>query len=355
MTSVAAATAYHAMRGCGNVPNRHLWKETAVSRWPYLLLVLANAAFAYAALAPARAQAQTYPSKPIRFVVAFAPAGPADIIGRIAGQKLAEILGQPVVIENRGGAGGNIGAAQVAKSAPDGYTALVTTSAYAVNVTLSPNAGYDPERDLIPVAVVAKQANLIFVHPGLAAKNLAELLALAKTTKLAFASPGSGTTPHLAAESLFNLASRLDMTAIHFRGAGPAIAAVVGGEPPVGAGALSTPLPHVQAGRLRPIAVSSSARVAALPDVPTFAESGFAGAEDYTWIGIFMPAGTPPAMVQKFNEAVNQALQSADMRERLSALAFDPVGGSAQQFGDYVKTEIVKWGRVVRAGNIKPD
>ena len=277
------------------------------------------------------------------------------MIGRITAQKLSEILGQAVVIENRGGAGGNVGAAVVAKSAADGYTVLLTTSAFAVNVTLAPNGGYDAEREFIPVGVVAKQANLIFVHPGVAAKTLAELLALAKTTRLSFASPGSGTTPHLTAENLFNLSARLDMSAIHYRGAGPAITAVVAGEPTVGAGALSTPLPFVKSGRLRALAISSAARVAALPDVPTFAEAGFPGVTDETWIGMFAPTGTPPAIVQRLSDAINQMLQTADMRERLSAIAFDPVGGTPRQFGDYVKTEIVKWGKVVREGNIKPD
>ena len=315
----------------------------------------ALAAIALIAFAPSSAHAQAYPAKPIRFVIPFAPGGPADIIARLTGQKLTEILGQPVVVESRAGAGGNIGAAAVAKSAPDGYTVLVTTSAFAVNVSLSPNSGYDAERDFIPVAVVARQANLIFVHPGLPAKNLAELLALAKNSKLAFSSPGSGTTPHLTAENLFNVISRLDMPAIHFRGAGPAIAAVVAGEPPVGAGAVATPLPFVKSGRLRALAVSSATRVAALPDVPTFAESGFPGVQDDTWIGLFLPSGTPPAIVQKLNESVNQALQNPDMRERLGALAFEPVGGSPREFADYVKAEIAKWGKVVREGNIKAE
>jgi tripartite-type tricarboxylate transporter receptor subunit TctC len=299
--------------------------------------------------------AQAWPSRPIRFVIPFAPGGPADIIARLTGQKLSELLGQPIVVESRAGAGGNIGAASVAKAAPDGYTALVTTSAFAVNVSLSPNSGYEAERDFIPIAAVAKQANLIFVHPGLPAKNLAELLALARNSKLAFASPGSGTTPHLTAENLFNIVSGLDLPAIHFRCAGPAIASVVAGEPPVGAGAVATPLPFVKSGRLRAIAVSSAARVASLPDVPTFAEAGFPGVQDDTWIGVFLPAGTPPAIVQKLNESINQALQSADMRERLDALAFEPVGGTPQQFAAYVKAEIAKWGKVVREGNIKAE
>ena len=304
---------------------------------------------------PTLALAQAYPNKPIRFIIPFAAGGPADMIGRLTGQKLSEILGQPVIVDNRGGAGGNVGAGVVAKSPPDGYTLLMTSSAFAVNVTLSPNGGFDPDRDFIPVAVVAKQANLIFVHPGVAAKTLAELLALGKTTKLAFATPGSGTTPHLTAENLFNLGAKLDMTAIHFRGAGPAIAAVVAGEPTVGSGALSTPLPFVKAGRLRALAISSATRVAALPDVPTFAEAGFPGVTDETWIGMFAPAGTPGAIVQRLNDAINQALQTPDMRERLTTIAFDPVGGTPRQFGDYVKTEIVKWGKVVREGNIKAD
>ena len=196
---------------------------------------------------------------------------------------------------------------------------------------------------------------MIFVHPSLPARTLAELLALAKTSKLAFASPGSGTTPHLTGENLFNVTAKLDVTAIHFKGAGPAITAVVAGEPQIGAGALSTPLPHIKSGRLRALAVSSAARVAALPEVPTFSEAGFPGVEDYTWIAVFLPAGTPPAIVQRLNEAINQALKGADMRERLDALAFEPVGGTTQQFAAYVKTEIAKWGKVVREGNIKAD
>lgn len=299
--------------------------------------------------------AQAWPSKPVRIVIPFASGGPTDIVARLVGQKLNEILGQPMVVESRAGAGGNIGTTAVAKSAPDGYTVLLTSSAYAVNVSLSADPGYNPDRDFLPSVVICKQANLIFVHPSLPAKNLAELLALAKTRKLAFASPGSGTTPHLTAENLFNVISKLDMTPIHFRGAGPAITAVVGNEPPVGAGAVSTPLPHIKGGRLRPIAVSSAKRVAALPEVQTFAEAGFPGVEDDTWIGMLFPAGTPPAIVQKLNESVNQALQQADFKEKLDTLAFEPVGGTPQQFADYLKVEIAKWGKVVRAGNIKAE
>ena len=297
---------------------------------------------------------QTYPAKPVRIVVAFAPGGPTDIVARLLGQKLSESLGQQMLVENRAGAGGNVGTAAVAKSPPDGYTVLITSSAFAVNVSLSPNAGYAPG-DFVPVANLAKQANMIFAHPELPARTLAELLALAKRGKMVYASPGSGTTPHLTAENLFNVTAKLDVTAIHFKGAGQMVVAVLGGEPRVGVGAVSGPIAQIKAGKLRGIAVSSATRLAALPDVPTFAESGFPGVEDYTWIGMLVPAGTPPAIVQRLNDATNQALRTPDMRERLEAVAFEPVGGSPQQFADYLKVEIPKWGSVVRAGNIKAE
>jgi tripartite-type tricarboxylate transporter receptor subunit TctC len=314
----------------------------------------ALAAIALAIASPA-AHPQAYPSKPIRFVVAFAPGGPTDIIARLLSQKLPDTLGQPVVIDNRGGAGGNIGAAQVAKSPPDGYTVLATTSALAVNATLFPNAGYDAERDFLPVVNAATQPNLVYVNANSPAKTLAELISQAKTAKLAFASPGSGTTPHLTAEMLFKVHAKLDVTPIHFKGAGPQIAAVLAGEPMVGCGAISAPLPQVRAGKFRPLAVSSAKRLAALPDVPTLTELGFAGMEDYTWVGLFLPAGTPPEVAQKLSEAVNQALQSPDIRARLDQLAFEPVGGTPREFADYFKAEVAKWGKVVRETGAKPD
>jgi tripartite-type tricarboxylate transporter receptor subunit TctC len=298
--------------------------------------------------------AQDWPAKPVRLVVPFAPAGPADIIARLVGQKLNEYLGQQIIIDNRGGAGGNIGAAAVAKSAADGYTVLATTSALAVNMTLYSNPGYT-EKDFTPIAGVASQPNMIFVNASVPAKTLADLFKLAKASKLAYASPGSGTTPHLTGENLFNVVAKLNMTPIHFRGAGQAVVAVVSGEPPVGSMAISGPLAQVRAGKLRVLAVSSAKRIAAIPDVPTFAEAGYPGIEDYTWIGMFAPAGTPSPVVQKLNESVNRAIQSADFRERLAASAFDPLGGSQQQFADYFKAEIAKWAKVVRDTGAKPD
>jgi tripartite-type tricarboxylate transporter receptor subunit TctC len=319
-----------------------------VSRWMHRIIPLAL-------LSASLAQAQPWPAKPVKLVIPFAPGGPADIVARLTGQRLAELFGQPFIVESRSGAGGNIGAAAVAKSPADGYTALVTTSALAVNVSLTPNAGYDAERDFIPVAVMAKQANLLFVNPGLPAKNVAEFIALARGAKMSFASPGSGTTPHLTAENLFNVISKLEMPAVHFRGAGLSAGAVVAGEPPVGAGAIATPLPFVKSGKLRALAVSSASRVTALPDVPTLAESGFPGFDDYTWVGLFLPAGAPAEIVQKLNAAVNQSLQGAEMKEKLAALAFEPVGGSPQEFAAYLRSEIARWGKIVREGNIKAE
>jgi len=321
---------------------------------PLRLAALA-AAWLVAAPCLAQADAQDWPSRPVRVLAPFAPGGPVDIIARLVGQKLTESLGQQMIIENRPGAGGNIGTGIVAKAAPDGYTMLATSSAFVVNVSLFPNPGYDAQRDFAPVVVAAKQPNVIFVSAGVPARTLSEFLAIARKTNPGFASPGSGTTPHLTAETVFRVIGKLDMTAIHFKGAGPSAAAVVAGEPPVGCGAISGPLPYIKSGKLRALAVSSAARVPTLPDVPTLAESGFPGIEDYTWVGILFPAGTPAAIVQKLNAAANRALQSPDLRERFAALAFEPVGGSPQQFAEYIGTEIPKWAKVVHAGHIQPD
>ena len=295
-----------------------------------------------------------WPTRPVHLIVAFAPGGPADIIARLVGVRLTEELGQPVVVENKGGAGGNVGAQMVARAAPDGYTVLVTTSAFAVNVSLFSNPGYEPEKDFIPVAAIATQPNMIVVNPGLPVKTIPELIDWARKHPSAFGTPGSGTTPHLTGENLFRLTNHLDMPAVHFKGAGPAIAAVVTGEPPVGAAAIASPLPHVKAGKLRALAVSSAKRVPALPDVPTLTELGYP-IQDSTWIGLFLPAGTPPAIAARLNEAVNRALQNPEMKERLEAQAFEGVGGSQREFADYVRSEIAKWGKVVKAGNIRPE
>jgi tripartite-type tricarboxylate transporter receptor subunit TctC len=299
--------------------------------------------------------AQPYPSKPIRMVVAFPPGGPVDVIARLVSPKITDALGQQVVIENVGGGGGNIAAQRVAKSAPDGYTVLAHSSAYAVNPALLGNVGFDPEKDMIPVAVVASQPNLIIVNADFPAKTLAELFELSKKQKLAFASPSSGTTPHLTAENLFKVRAKVDILHVPFKGAGPAITAVLGGQPPIGSMAGTAPMPHIKAGKVRALAVSSGKRLASLPDVPTLGELGYPGMEDYTWVGLFVPAGTPPEIVQRLNDAVLKGLQAADLKERLDALAFEATAQPLRETSDYVKGELVKWAKVVKDTGAKPD
>ena len=299
--------------------------------------------------------AQPYPSKPIRMVVAFPPGGPVDVIARLVAPKITDALGQQVVIENVGGGGGNIAAQRVVKSAPDGYTVLAHSSAYAVNPALLGDVGFNAEKDMIPIAVVASQPNLIIVHADFPVKTLAELFQKAKTEKLAFASPSSGTTPHLTAENLFKVRARVDILHVPFKGAGPAITAVLGGQPPIGSMAGTAPMPHIKAGKVRALAVSSGKRLASLPDVPTLGELGYPGMEDYTWVGLFVPAGTPPEAVQKLNDAVLKAVQAQDFRARLDSLAFEPTAQPLRETADYVKGELVKWAKVVKDTGAKPD
>jgi tripartite-type tricarboxylate transporter receptor subunit TctC len=307
------------------------------------------------AMLPALVGAQSYPSKPVKMLVAFPPGGPVDIIARLIGPKISETLGQPVVVENKVGASGNVATAEVAKSAHDGYTLLAHSSAYAVNPTLFSNPGYDPVKDLQAIAVVAQQANIILVNSSFPAKTLEDLKQAMLKDKLPFASPGSGTTPHLTAENLFHVRWKADVTHIPFKGAGPMIPAVLGGEPPIGCMAGSAPMANIKAGRLRALAVSSSRRLAQLPDVPTLTELGYTGMEDYTWVGVFAPAGTSADVVQKLNEAILRIANDAEMRKRLDAVAFDVTAAPLRETSDYVKSEVAKWARVVRETGAKVD
>jgi tripartite-type tricarboxylate transporter receptor subunit TctC len=299
--------------------------------------------------------AQSYPSKPIKLVVAFPPGGPVDIVARLIAPKLSEAFGQPAVVENKAGASGNIATTEVARSAPDGYTLLTHSSAYAVNPTLYSNAGYDPAKDLLPVAIVASQANIILVNSSFPANTLEELRKQMMTRKLAYGSPGAGTTPHLTAENLFKVRWKADATHIPFKGAGPMVAGLLGGEPPIGCMAGSGPMANIKSGRFRPLAVSSAKRLPSLPDVPTLGELGYSGMEDYTWVGIFAPAGTPSDVLQKLNEAILKAANSADTKGRLEAVAFEVTAAPLRETSDYVRNEVAKWAKVVKDTGARVD
>ena len=318
-------------------------------------MVMRIALGALLALACSVGAAQPYPAKPIHLLVAFPPGGPVDIIARLVAPKMSETLGQPIVVENKVGASGNVASAEVAKSAPDGYTLLAHSSAYAVNPTLFANPGYDPVRDLLAIAVVARQANIVLVNAAFPARTLEELKSAMQKGKLAFASPGAGTTPHLTAENLFHVRWKADATHVPFKGAGPAVAGLLAGEPPIGCMAGSGPMAQIKAGRLRALAVSSAQRLSQLPEVPTLNELGYPGMEDYTWVGVFAPAATPREIAQKLNEALLKAVASEDVRARLDALAFDATAAPLAQTADYVRAEVTKWARVVRETGARPE
>ena len=315
-----------------------------------LLAVLGCALFAPAVLGQG-----AYPNKPVRIIVAFAPGGIADVAARLVAAKLSESWGQNVIVENRAGGGGSIGVVAAARSAPDGYTVLATTTSIAVNPSLSSNAGYDIDKDLLPVINLASSPNLFAAYPGAGATTLRQFIDKAKSGKLNYGSAGSGTTPHLSAEYLFKILAKVNVTHVPYKGAGPAVAAAVAGEVEVASVAMPPVVPQVKAGRLIGLAVTSNKRVAALPDVPTVAESGFPGFEDYTWVGFFMPAGTPPEAVNRFNSEINKLLATQDMKDRLAALGFEPVGGSPAEFGRYVTAEVQKWAKVVKDTGAKAE
>jgi tripartite-type tricarboxylate transporter receptor subunit TctC len=313
-------------------------------RWILAALLMASSA----------AFAQGYPNRPVHIIVAFAPGGPVDVVARVIATKLPEFLGQPVVVENRPSSTGNLGTQVVARATPDGYTILANSSAFAVNITLSASAGYTVE-DFVPIVQAATQPNVIVVNSEFPAKTLAELLEMAKKQKLAYASPGTGTTPHLTGEHVFRLIAKADVTHIPHKGAGPAASAVVSGEPPIGSLAVTAPLGFIRAGRVRALAISSAARSPQLPDVPTFAELGYPEIQDYTWVGFFAPAGTPADVVGKLNDAINRTLKDKDVRDKLESLTLEPVGGTPREFADYVRTEVAHWGNVVKQTGARVD
>jgi tripartite-type tricarboxylate transporter receptor subunit TctC len=301
--------------------------------------------------------AADYPTKPITLMIGFAPGGPSDVMARILTRRMEEILKQPFVIENRAGAGGGLAGAAVARAAPDGYTVLLATgSLLAINVSLYKNLGYDPEKDFEPISVIGTQTNVLYTHPSVPAKSLAELIAHAKDNpgKLSFGSGGNGTPAHLAGE-LLKIEAKLEMTHVPFRGTGPALQAVIGGHVPMAYNPPSPLIPHIQSGAIRPIAITTLKRTAVLPEVPTIAESGFPGFEATTWHALVAPAGTPKDVIAALHQATAATVNDPAVRKALTDLGVDVVGGTPEELRAYLKSEIPKWAAVVKASGAKVD
>lgn len=315
-----------------------------------LLRSLAALAFGCCAFA---ALAQQYPARPVRMVVPFPAGGPADLVARLLSAKLPEVWGQPLVIENRSGAGGNIGTAAVAKAAPDGYTLLLTTSGLMSNPSLYKNTGFDPVKDFAPVTVVGNSATVVVRHPSLEGVNtMQDIERLARGSKVDFATPGIGLAGHLSGE-LFKAITNTDMQPIPFAGAAPAIAAVLSGEVKLGFMAVPTTVPHVKSGKLVAIAVTSPKRLAVLPDVPTVAESGYPGFQVDNMYGVLAPAGTPAMVVRKLHADILRVLDLADVKKALDGATIDIVGNTPEEFARYIEAEYVKWAEVVKASGAK--
>ena len=297
---------------------------------------------------------QTYPAKPLRIIVPFAPGGSTDIFARLVAEKLSVSLAQPVVVENRAGASGNIGAEAAAKAAPDGYTVLMaTTGVMAINHALFRGLPYDAAKDLEPVVFIASITNVLAVPLDLPAKNVAELVALAKKDpgKLTFASSGAGSSTHLSAELLKSMAG-IDVVHVPFKGSGQALIDVVAGRVSMIIDNMPSALPHIKGGKLRALGVTGSKRSSALPEVPTIAEAGVPGYESLSWSGFALPAGAPREVVQRLNRETNAILGAADMKQKLAEQGADAVGGPPEAFAAHVRAERDKWSKLVRERNI---
>jgi len=305
-------------------------------------------------LSAATAVAQGYPTKPVRMVVGFAAGGPTDVIARIVAQKLTESLHQQFVVENAAGAGGNLASGQVARAAADGYTIMVISTGFVVNPSLYARVPYDPIKDFAPVTLVAASPNVVVVNPSVPAKTIPDLVQVIRDNpgKYSYAGPGVGSTPHLSGE-LFRLAFNLDLTHVPFTGAGPAIQSTLGGHTPIAFTALPPALGAVKEGQLRALGVAADKRVAALPDVPTFAEQGVKGQEADTLTGVVVPAATPKEIVDLLYKEIAKAVAQPDVRQKLATLGFNPIANTPDEFAARIKLEIEKWGKVVRDAKLR--
>ena len=321
---------------------------TALTRF-MLLLFLASVFSA--------AHAQGFPSRPLRIVVGFTAGGPSDIVARLIAKELTEKLGRQVIVENRPGATGTIGAEQVAKSKPDGYSLyLASQTTHAVTPYMYRKVGYDPVKDFATVTLAMQNPLLVVAHPSLGVRSVKELIALAKAKPGAidFATGGIGSSPHMSVE-LFKKQFGLDMVAVHYKGDGAAIIDLIGGQVPIMFASIAGLLPHVQSGRLRGLAVTGAKRSSIAPDFPTIAESGLKGYEVITWFGLLVPAGTPPDVIDRLHQEIVKSLEIPHVKEQVAKLGMEMVGSTPQQFGAFLKEENVRWSRVVRDLNLRAD
>jgi len=332
-----------------------------VSRYAQFVAPLAFAAFAaFASLVASEAAAQsavTYPNKTVRMLVGFAPGGGTDAIARLFAQKLSDAWGQSVVVDNRAGAGGNIAAELTAKAVADGHTLLMTVAAHAVNASLYSKLAYDPVKDFAPVSLVASAPNIITAHPSVQARSARELIALAKAKpgEITYGSAGNGTTMHLTME-LFATMAGVQLNHIPYKGGGPSAIAALAGQTQLLSSSLPTALPHVRAGKLNVIGVTSAQRTPLAPDLPTIAESaGLPGYEVKEWYGVIAPAATPAAIVNKVNSEIERQLQDRIVSERLTTLGFEPTRNTPAQFAALIKSDVSKWEKVVRASGVRID
>jgi tripartite-type tricarboxylate transporter receptor subunit TctC len=307
-------------------------------------------------ITPLTAAAQQYPTKAIRFVVPFAPGGGTDIIGRVVAQALNDALGQPVVVDNRGGAGSTLGTEIVAKSPADGYTILFGNISLAFNATLYTKLRYDTIRDLAPISLSAVQPNILVIHPGLPAKNLKEFIELARAHpgKYNYASAGTGSGTHLAAE-LLKLQTKIDIVHVPYKGTGPALTDLLGGQINMMVSTFASALPHVKSGRMRALGVTTAKRSPAAPDVPTLIEGGVAGYDYSTWYGLLAPAGTPKPIIDMLNASNRKVLARDDIKQKLESQGVDPIVNTPAEFSAYMKSETEKWGKVVKATGAKAE
>jgi len=321
-----------------------------------ILTVAAGLLAAGACFAQTQASAAGYPSRPVRLVVPFAPGGTTDVVGRIVAEKLSERLGQPFVVDNRAGANMIVGSEIVARAAPDGHTLLMVAAGFAVNPSLRKKLPYDSERDFTPVGLVVGGPYLMVVHPSVPATTVSEFIAWVKARpgEVNYASVGAGSPPHLAAE-LLKIAAGIDMQHVPYKGGSAVVPDLIAGRVSVFFGSISTLGPHVRAGKIRAIAVTTAKRAPAMPEMPTFVESGLAGYEVNGWYGLLASGKTPRAIVARLNAVLTQALTDAETRARFMKIGMDPAPGSPEEFAALIRSEIAKWAKVVRAAGIKPE